>query len=325
LESGRPAAESNLNSPIDLMEENIERLKAILKDCTLCPRRCGVDRTRGERGFCGLDGRIHVDRALAHHGEEPPLSGSRGAGTIFFSSCNLRCSYCQNYQISHAAGGSLLEADELALMMLRLQEEGCHNVEVVTPMPQLPEIAPAFLLARRNGLNLPLVFNCGGYEDPDILRLLEGLVDVYLPDFKYGDDRLAEELSGVGDYSHCALSSLQEMIRQVGDELQSAEGIAVRGVIVRHLILPGHVENSLSALKILRSVVPLTVPLSLMSQYSPIPSVKDHPLLGRRITREEYERVVNLALDLGFDELFVQDVDERTLSPDFAKENPFDW
>jgi len=310
---------------VNFMEANIEPLKEILKNCTLCPRRCRVDRTRREKGFSGLDDRLRVDRALAHHGEEPPLSGSRGAGTIFFSSCNLRCSYCQNHQISHRAGGGLLDAEGLVRIMLRLQEEGCHNIEAVTPTPQIPGIAAAVSLARRSGLRLPFVFNCGGYEDPDVLRLIEGLVDVYLPDFKYGDDRVAGSFSGIGDYSSRAAAAIEEMVRQAGGGLDLEEGIAIRGVIVRHLILPGHVENSLAALERLRAIAPRTLPLSLMSQYSPIPPVKDHPLIGRRITKEEYERVVNFALDLGFEELFVQEVDDRALSPDFTKDDPFDW
>ena len=307
------------------MEENIERLKSILQDCTLCPRRCRVDRTRGAKGFCDLDDRLRVERTLPHHGEEPPLSGHRGAGTIFFSSCNLKCSYCQNHQISHRANGSFLGVDGLVRAMLDLQARGCHNVEAVTPTPQLPGLAEAIFCARGSGLTVPVVFNCGGYEDPGILRLAEGLVNVYLPDFKYGDDRLAEELSGVGDYTRFASASLEEMIRQAGCGLQRENGLAVQGVVVRHLILPGHIENSFAALKRLRFILPQTVPISLMSQYSPVPSVKDHPLLSRRISKEEYERVVHFALDLGFEELFVQDVDEKALSPDFSRENPFDW
>ena len=307
------------------MEENLRRLKQILKRCVLCPRRCAVDRTGGERGFCGLADRPVVARALPHHGEEPPISGSRGAGTIFLSSCNLRCSFCQNHQISHETAGREETAAGLARTMLRLQEEGCHNIEPVTPTPHAAGILEAWLAARRDGLSVPLVYNCGGYEDPAVLRLLDGMVDVYLPDFKFGDPALGTKLTGVPDYPETALRAVGEMIRQVGDALETDGSLARRGLLVRHLILPGNTANSRAALDLLRRRLGSSVPLSLMSQYTPVNPVRLEPDLSRRVTPEEYESVVDYALDLGFEELYVQAVDEREIVPDFRREDPFRW
>lgn len=303
----------------------MEILEKILKRCVLCPRMCRVDRSIGERGFCRLDAGMVIHSALPHHGEEPPLSGSRGAGTIFFSSCNLGCVYCQNDQISRSTAGRPVTVEALAGIMLDLEAQGCHNVEPVTPTPHLAGIMAALLAARERGLRVPLVFNCGGYEREKIVRLLAGMVDIYLPDFKYGLPETGARFSGVPDYPRHALSSLREMVRQVGDDLETENGIARRGVLVRHLVLPGNVDNSLAALHAIREHISPMVPLSLMAQYTPVPAVAGDPLLGRRVTRAEYERVVNEALDLGFDQIHVQEVDDRALNPDFDLENPFAW
>lgn len=303
----------------------MKTLEKILKRCVLCPRMCRVNRSFGERGFCRLDAGMVIHSALPHFGEEPPLSGSGGAGTIFFSSCNLRCVYCQNAQISHSPAGRPVTAEELAGIMLDLEARGCHNVEPVTPTPHLAGIMAALRTARERGLRVPFVFNCGGYERGKIIRLLDGTVDIYLPDFKYGLAEEGNRLSGVPDYPHHALASLKEMVRQVGDGLETENGIARRGVLVRHLVLPGRIDNSLAVLNMIRERISPAVPLSLMAQYTPIPAVAGDPLLGRRVTKGEYERVVNAALDLGFEEIHTQQVDERALNPDFAREKPFAW
>jgi putative pyruvate formate lyase activating enzyme len=303
----------------------VEYLKQCLKRCVLCPHMCRVDRTADGKGFCRLDAAVVMNSALPHHGEEPPLSGRRGAGTIFFSSCNLRCIYCQNVQISHSQAGRTVSEESLAGIMLELEKLGCHNIEPVTPTPHLPGIMAAFLIARGRGLRLPFVFNCGGYEREKIVRFLDGMVDIYLPDFKYGIAQTGMCFSGAPDYPRHALDSLREMVRQVGDALDVSDGVAKRGVLVRHLVLPGGIDNSLAVLKAIRKNISRFVPLSLMAQYTPIRAVKEHPLLGRRISRLEYERVVNAAVDLGFEEIYTQEVDDRELSPDFGKERPFDW
>ena len=304
---------------------NLEKLLGMLKRCELCPRKCRVDRTKGEEGFCRLSGDVVMNSAFPHRGEEPPLSGTRGAGTIFLSSCNLRCSYCQNYQISHDIRGERLDAEDLSRIMLNLEERGCHNIEPVTPTPHVPRLIQALIMARQRGLRLPFVYNCGGYEDPDIIRMLEGMVDIYLPDFKYGNSEDSLTFSGVADYHSYALASLREMVRQVGDSLETEGGVAVRGVLVRHLVLPGRVANSFAVLAMIRERVSSGVSLSIMAQYTPMPAVSGDPRLGRRITRREYESVVNRALDLGFENIFTQAVDERALTPDFERDEPFNW
>jgi putative pyruvate formate lyase activating enzyme len=308
-----------------ISRRNIDRLKGILTSCTLCPRKCLVNRTRGELGFCRLTDGVKVSHALPHYGEEPPISGTRGAGTIFLSSCNLKCIYCQNYQLSHDISGELTDAEGLSSIMLALEKKNCHNIEPVTPTPQIPQVMEALLIARQRGLHLPLVYNCGGYENPEVLNNLEGMVDIYLPDFKYGRENDALVLSGVRDYAVHALLSIKEMLRQVGEELFLEEGVAKKGILIRHLIIPGFIANSLQVLELIKKHVSLSVPLSIMSQYTPIPSVKNHPHLGKRVTREEYELVVNHALDMGFETIFTQDVDDKTLVPDFRKKVPFDW
>ncbi|MCE5262520.1 MAG: radical SAM protein [Deltaproteobacteria bacterium] len=302
----------------------IDSLKRILRRCVLCPRMCRVDREAGDQGFCRLGAGMVMSSALPHHGEEPPLSGSRGAGTIFFSSCNLKCIYCQNYQISHSPAGRPVTAEEMAGIMLELAAEGCHNIEPVTPTPHLAGIMEALGIARQRGLSVPFVFNCGGYERVEILRLIDGAVEIYLPDFKYGLDEAGMSCSGVPDYPRRAQDALREMVRQVGAALEVADGVARRGLLVRHLVLPGRIDNSLAALDLIREVSP-SIPLSLMSQYTPIPAVQHDPLFGRRVTRAEYERVVDAALDLGFEEIYTQEVDDRALNPDFERDKPFDW
>ena len=302
----------------------IQELLDIYKSCTLCPRACRVDRTKGEPGYCRLPSDIVMDCALAHHGEEPPLSGTGGAGTIFLSSCNLGCVYCQNYQISHGAEGRRLTVIELARIMLNLQKSGCHNVEPVTPTPQTPLIMEALCLARALGLTVPFVYNCGGYENPDVIRILDGMVDIYLPDFKYGLEDDARMFSDAPDYPKFAIASIREMVRQVGDDLTVENGIAAGGMIIRHLVLPGHLENSKAALRLLKNEISTNVPISLMAQYTPVPKVRSHPLLGCRVTAAEYHEIVEFALSLGFENLFIQEVDERALTPDFNRKNPFD-
>jgi putative pyruvate formate lyase activating enzyme len=282
-------------------KERIEKIREILASCTLCPRHCRVDRTRGQRGFCNLLDSAVMNCAMPHFGEEPPLSGTSGSGTIFFSSCNLQCSYCQNFQIIHQVRGKALDAGAL------------------------PIIVEALGIARRDGLHLPLVYNCGGYENLETICLLDGIVDIYLPDFKYGSDSCAFSLSGVQDYVVHALDSLREMVRQTGDTLIPEEDVAQRGTLIRHLVLPGQLENSRLVLNLIKTHLSNAVPLSIMSQYTPTPAMKDISPLNRRITAEEYESVVDYALDLGFEHLFIQEVDDRDLTPDFEQDVPFHW
>ncbi|HQL00319.1 MAG TPA: hypothetical protein PK090_06080 [Smithellaceae bacterium] len=300
----------------------IPELLEIYRSCTLCPRACLVDRTKGELGFCGLPADIVIDCALSHHGEEPPLSGTRGAGTIFLSSCNLGCTYCQNYQISHTAQGQRLSVLDLAKVMLDLQKSGCHNVEPVTPTPQTPLIMESLCMARAQGLTVPFVYNCGGYENPHVIRMLDGMVDIYLPDFKYGLEKDALEFSDAPDYPRYATDSIREMVRQVGDDLETDNGVASRGIIIRHLVLPGRLDNTREALRRIRDISP-NIPVSLMSQYTPMPKVRNHPQLGRRLSQREYRQMTDFALALGIENLFVQEVSSFHLAPDFDDKDPF--
>lgn len=306
------------------LNKQVAALKNIYQDCVLCPRACHVDRTQGRLGFCRLPAKIVLDCALAHFGEEPPLSGTHGAGTIFFSSCNLGCLYCQNYQISHQARGKELDPGALAQVMLDLEKRGCHNVEPVTPTPQTPLIMEALLMARGQGLTIPFVYNCGGYEDPQIIKMLDKMVDIYLPDFKYGMEKYGVAFSAAPHYPQFALDSLKEMVRQVGCNLETENGVARKGIIVRHLVLPGELENSKTVLRLIKKKISTAVPISLMSQYTPTVKVRNHPLLGRRISAREYNDVLDFALSLGFENLFIQEVSESKLTPDFNRENPFD-
>ena len=302
----------------------IQALLDIYKSCTLCPRACRVDRTKGELGYCRLPADIVMDCALAHHGEEPPLSGKNGAGTIFLSSCNLGCIYCQNYQISHSTQGRHLTVLELAKVMLDLQKSGCHNIDLVTPTHQTPLIMETLCMARMQGLTVPFVYNCGGYENPDVIRLLDGMVDIYLPDFKYGLEDDSVIFSSAPEYPRFALDSIKEMVKQVGDGLELKDGVAQKGIIIRHLVLPGRIENSKEVLRLIKKEISTSIQLSLMSQYTPIVKIRHHPILGRRITKNEYEQVTDYALKLGFDNVFVQEVNNYELTPDFDRENPFD-
>jgi putative pyruvate formate lyase activating enzyme len=306
------------------LEENVFQLKEILKDCLLCPRKCHVGRTHGELGYCRLPADIVMDCALAHHGEEPPLSGTLGAGTIFLSSCNLGCIYCQNYQISHSAQGRHLTVLQLTKVMLDLQKSGCHNVEPVTPTPQAPLVMEALCMARMQGLTVPFVYNCGGYENPEVIKLLESMVDIYLPDFKYGLEKDSVDFSAAPEYPRFALDSLKEMVKQVSDGLELKNGIAQKGIIIRHLVLPDRIENSKEVLRLIKKEISTSVFLSLMSQYTPIAKVRNHPSLKRRITKSEYEQITDYALKLGFNNLFVQEVNDYELTPDFNRDNPFD-
>ena len=310
---------------VETLKERIPLLREMMRSCTLCPRECRVNRLEGETGFCGLGPGAVLARALPHFGEEPPVSGTAGAGTLFLTSCNLKCPFCQNYRISRDRMGKAVDRETLAGAMLELALKGCHNIELVTPTPQLPAVLESLLSACEWGLKLPLVYNCGGYEKAEVIRLLDGIVDIWLPDFKYGNERDARECSAPEDYPQRALESIAEMIRQTGERLQTAGGIARQGVIIRHLVLPGRVQNSLDVVRLIAAHLSKKVPLSLMSQYTPTPSVSGEPLWGRRVTREEYEAVVDLALDLEFENLFIQEVDEQNLVPDFGKAEPFKW
>ena len=286
--------------------------------CELCPRRCGVDRTAGQLGFCRMPDELFAAKAMLHYWEEPVISAAYGAGTVFFSGCTLGCLYCQNDEISHQNFGKLLSPAALRETFERLIDDGAQNIELVTPTHFLPSILPALTPK----LPVPVVYNCGGYESVETLRQLEGLVDIYLPDFKYSDDRLAAKLSAAPDYAETAAAAIREMYRQVGGAVIEDEQMT-RGVIIRHLVLPGCIDNSLGVLDwIAESFPKKDVLVSLMSQYVPMGRAKTMPPLDRRITQEEYDAVLSYLYLLELDNGYTQDFSAATAEyiPDFDLE-----
>ena len=276
------------------------------ENCTLCPRQCGVDRTTGQLGFCRMPGQLRAAKAMLHYGEEPPISGAFGTGAVFFSGCTLRCVYCQNREISEGGKGKPLTSVRLRAIFERLIDEGAQSIDLVTPTQFLPDILPALTPK----LPVPVVYNCGGYERVETLRLLEGLVDVYLPDLKYADNVLAARLSRAPDYFETATAALREMYRQVGAAVLE-NGQLTRGLLVRHLVLPGHLDNSLRVIEWLAEAFPKgDVLVSLMSQYVPI-GVQEPPL-DRRVTGEEYAGAVSWLELCGLKNGYVQDAAAAT-------------
>ena len=288
-------------------QDRIEQARALISPCRLCPRECKALRLSGERGTCQAGGVAEVSSYNDHHGEEPPLSGYRGSGTIFFAHCNLRCVFCQNYPISHLGHGEIAEAPRLAEMMLKLQHRGCHNINLVTPTHMMPFILEAMPLAIERGLQLPLVYNCGGYESLEALKLLDGIVDIYLPDMKYNDNAVAERFSRARDYVEKNRAAIREMRRQVGDLTEDEEGIAVRGLIIRHLVLPEGLAGSAGVLEFIAHEVSPRTPISLMSQYFPAHRAFEYPEIARRPYPEEYQAAAQVMRRLGLSEGWVQD------------------
>ncbi len=284
------------------LDRRIEALYARLSPCVLCPNECRVDRLRGEKGLCRVGDRPMISSYGPHFGEEAPLVGFGGSGTIFFTYCNLACVYCQNWEISHLGEGEEISVEELARIMLLLQARGCHNINLVTPTHQVPFIVEAVKKAAEEGLRLPLVYNCGGYESVETLKLLEGIVDIYMPDFKYADEKVALRLSKVRKYPQIARKALKEMHRQVGD-LVIKDGIALRGLLVRHLVLPGGLAGTPEVLRfIARELSPETY-VNIMDQYRPCGEAWKYPPLDRPLYREEYEEALAWAERVGLKRL----------------------
>lgn len=274
--------------------------------CRLCPRNCGINR-KERAGFCGEKAAIRCARAALHHWEEPCISGTRGSGTVFFSGCCLKCCFCQNYQISQEGLGKKLSPERLAQIFLSLQEQGAHNINLVTGTHFLPGILAALDLARPK-LSIPVVYNCGGYEKPEVIQLLDGYVDIYLPDLKYFDSKLSSEYSGAGDYFSVASRAVSAMIAQTGSPVFNEEGIMIRGVLIRHMVLPGSRKDSVSILRWLEENLPKNgFLLSLLSQYTPFYKSSEHPRINRRLTTYEYEKVLEEAVSLGLTRGFMQE------------------
>lgn len=278
------------------------------ENCTLCPRKCGVNRNNGEKGFCGADNKIRVCRAALHYWEEPCISGENGSGAVFFSGCNLKCVYCQNYSISTKNVGKAVNVEELAEIFLDLMRQGANNINLVTPTHYAFEIAEAIKLARRRGLYVPIVYNTSGYESVETLKVLDGYVDIYMPDFKYMDPELAKKYSGAYDYPEVCKKAVDEMFRQTKRPEFSIDGkLMTKGMIVRHLVLPGHTDDSEKIIEYVHKNYMDYVYISIMNQYTPLDNVKSHPEINRRVTDSEYQKVVEFAQRIGVKSGFIQD------------------
>ena len=288
---------------ISLGKEEVERRgKALfnrLSKCDICPKNCMVNRLKNLTGSCRANGKVMVSSFNLHFGEESVISGRRGSGTIFFTNCTLKCKFCLNYRVSQLGEGKMVSIKNLSGMMLILQSRGAHNINLITPTHYLPHILLALSLSIQDGLNIPIVYNTSGYEKVEILKSLDGIVDIYLPDFKYADNNLAHLLSSTPDYPEVVKSTIKEMFRQVGN-LKVNNGIAESGLIIRHLVLPNYINNSKKVLTMIKEAIGGSVSISLMSQYFPAFEVVDNDKLGGRITKEEYQKVVKYMCKLGF-------------------------
>lgn len=279
------------------------------ENCLLCPRKCGINRSTGQTGVCGVSAKIRVARAALHYWEEPCISGKKGSGAVFFSGCSLHCVFCQNREISDGKAGKVISKERLSDIFLELKAKGANNINLVTPGQYIPDIVWAVRDARRRGMELPIVYNTSGYEDADELKQLEGIVDVYLPDFKYMDSALSAKYSRAKDYPSVAKQALSEMVRQQPKVvIDDATGLIQRGVIVRQLLLPGHVKDAKAILKYLHDTYQNSIYISMMSQFTPI-ALKDYPEINRTVTRREYERLIDYAIKIGITNAFIQEGD----------------
>lgn len=279
------------------------------ENCLLCPRKCGINRRTGQTGVCGVSSEIKVARAALHYWEEPCISGKRGSGAVFFSGCSLHCVFCQNREISDGKEGKVISKERLSDIFMELADKGANNINLVTPGQYIPDIVWAVNDAKSRGMKLPIIYNTSGYENVTELKLLEGIVDVYLPDFKYMDSMLSARYSRAKDYPSVAKQALSEMVRQQPDVvIDNATGLIQKGVIVRQLLLPGHVNDAKAVLKYLYDTYHDHVYISMMSQFTPI-ALKDYPEINRTVTRREYERLVDYALEIGITNAFIQEGD----------------
>lgn len=289
------------------------------ENCLLCPRKCGINRSTGQTGVCGVSSEIKVARAALHYWEEPCISGKRGSGAVFFSGCSLHCVFCQNREISDGKAGKVISKERLSDIFMELADKGANNINLVTPGQYIPDIVWAVNDAKSRGMKLPIIYNTSGYENVTELKLLEGIVDVYLPDFKYMDSTLSARYSRAKDYPSVAKQALSEMVRQQPDVvIDDSTGLIQKGVIVRQLLLPGHVNDAKAVLKYLYDTYHDHVYISMMSQFTPI-ALKDYPEINRTVTRREYERLVDYALEIGITNAFIQegDVAKNSFIPAF--------
>ena len=293
-----------------------------IKNCILCPRECRINREDGKRGYCGMDSRIYAARAALHMWEEPCISGEKGSGAVFFSGCGLRCIFCQNREIAIGKSGKEISVEKLGEIFLNLEKQGAANINLVTGAHYVPQIIEALEIAKGKGLSVPIVYNSSGYEKVETLKLLEGYVNVYLPDFKYMEVSLAEDFSNAPDYLERAKAAIEEMVRQTGNCVFNEDGYIEKGTIVRHLILPGHTVNSKKVLEYLHSTYGNKIFISIMNQYTPVYEQKKYTELNRKVTEREYKKVLDYALEIGLENGFWQtgDTAKESFIPAFDYE-----
>jgi putative pyruvate formate lyase activating enzyme len=302
----------------------MDTMLSLLEQCKICPRQCRVNRLNGKRGYCGIGKDLIIAHYDAHFGEEPPITGTGGSGNIFFCSCNLRCVYCQNYQISRTTKGKRISIDELIDIFFHLQQQGVHNINLVSPTPYAPLIGIAIRRAKEKGITIPFVYNTNAYENKETIHMLDGLIDIYLPDFKYWNILIAKRLSDAPDYRYHAQASILEMKHQVGN-LSMENGIATKGILVRHLVLPGNLSGTKKVLLWIKEYLGKDTFISLLSQYYPAHRAQQYPLLKRRITEQEYHLLLNFLVEHSFKNVFTQELESALLFvPDFNKAKPFD-
>lgn len=277
------------------LQKRGQLLMEFLRECRLCPRECGVNRLNGEVGYCKAPSELMVSSAFPHFGEEPPLVGNQGSGTIFLTHCSLRCIFCQNYDISHLGKGERVTPHEVARAMMRLQEMGCHNINFVTPTHYVPQIVSSLPEAIEMGLRLPIVYNCSGYESIEVVELLEGIIDIYMPDAKYMDEKYSKQFSNAPDYPEVFKKVLKEMHRQVGDLSINPTGVAERGLLIRHLVMPGGVASSEAVSKFIAEEISVHSYVNIMAQYRPEYRACDFPEIGRKIAHKEYMEAIQWA------------------------------
>ncbi len=292
------------------------------KICTLCPRKCKVDRNLDEKGFCGAGGKIKIAREALHFWEEPCISGKNGSGTVFFSGCNMKCTFCQNYAISTLNKGYEITVEELSDIFIRLKNKNAHNINLVTPTHFTDKIIKAIDIAKGKGLNIPVIYNSGGYESVEALRKLLGYIDIYIPDMKYFDNKYSVEYSSANDYFNISKAAIEEMYRQVGKCQFDENGIMIKGVIVRHLMLPGLLFDSKKIIDYLYNKYGKSIYISLMSQYTPMPRCRDIPKLNMKLSKKHYQTMVEYCMEKGMENVFIQDGDsaDESFIPEFYDE-----
>lgn len=288
-------------------------MEELLKSCNLCPRKCEINRLENRKGFCGANDRIKIALADLHFYEEPCVSGKSGSGTVFFTGCNMRCKFCQNYKVSQNLIGKEIEIEELSDIFIKLQEKGANNINLVTGFMYIPHIVKSIKISRENGLKIPIVYNSSGYESVEALKLLEGYIDVYLPDFKYFYNDLGKRLSFVDNYFEKAKEAIKEMYRQVGPPKFDENGIIQKGLIIRHLVLPNHLQNTKEILKYIKKNIDDEVYVSIMAQYFPTYKSFETEDINRKLTKEEYEEIENFAMKLNIKNGYLQDLENNEI------------